>query len=246
MAVLSCTYQSPAIGQQTGCLIILPDQEPSGPLPVVYQLHGLSDNHTTWHRRTAIERHAQAHQVMIVCPEGGRGFYTNAAQAAFGQWEDHILHLVDWIDGRFHTRAERTGRAIGGLSMGGYGAVKLGLKHPDRFASIASHSGVLDPASSFAERHWDMMPLIYGDAVADSENPFRLAESALTSATPPRLAIDCGTEDFLIQHNRDLHAHLDQIGYQHRYEEYPGAHTWDYWDQHVVAALAFHAEGFTR
>ena len=99
--------------------------------------------------------------MMIVCPEGGRSFYCNAAEPALGRWEDHILDLVTWIDTRFHTNADRSARGIGGLSMGGYGSVKLGLKYPDIFGSIASHSGVLDPATAVAENRWPETKLIW-------------------------------------------------------------------------------------
>ncbi|MDA3959857.1 MAG: alpha/beta hydrolase family protein [Planctomycetota bacterium] len=240
MACLEMHYSSAALSKQSGLYVVTPDAWDGAPLPVLYLLHGLSDDFSSWFRRSAIERHAQAHRMLVVMPDGGRGWYTNAVQPPSNRFEDHILEVVHRIDGLFNTVADRSGRGIGGLSMGGYGAVKLGLKHPELFGSIHSHSGALDV--SRMESHWtDEKSLIHGDTVPNSEDPMWLAAQV---SPRPAVHIDCGVDDFLIEDNRRFHAHLEAIGYPHTYLEPAGDHSWPYWDANIVAALAFHAEHF--
>lgn len=127
--------------------------------------------------------------------------------------------------------------AIGGLSMGGFGAIRLGLKHPDRFASIYAHSSYLPSRAQLAERHEDMTE----EQRADFD-VYALAADAVSCPDRPRLSFDCGTEDFLLDQNRAFHAHLESVVYPNEYAEYPGAHTWEYWDDHVRDALPQHLE----
>lgn len=127
--------------------------------------------------------------------------------------------------------------AIGGLSMGGYGALRLGLKYPDRFASIWAHSAGLRLLDEhFLERLDDP-----DDASVDVQAE-RLKARLDAGERGPAISFDCGTEDELLDRNRDLHRHLEAIGLEHHYAEYPGGHTWDYWDEHVQEALAQHAK----
>lgn len=240
MAAIQMHYSSQALSKMSELWVVLPDHWDGTPLPVLYLLHGLSDDASAWIRRSSIERHAGAHRMLVVMPDGGRGWYTNAREPSQNRYEDHILEVVDRVDGLFNTVADRGGRAIGGLSMGGYGAVKLGLKHAARFGSIHSHSGALDSLRD-DERWPEEKRLIFGQPPAASEDCFALAASA---EPRPALRIDCGVDDFLIEHNRRFHAELEALGYAHEYEEHPGDHNWGYWDRHVVAALAFHARHF--
>ena len=102
------------------------------PYQVLYLLHGLSDNHTIWLRRTGIERYVASLPIMVVMPDGGRGFYADADQGyAYGKAIGE--ELVDRIDKTFPTKASREGRVVAGLSMGGYGALRLALNYPERF-----------------------------------------------------------------------------------------------------------------
>jgi putative tributyrin esterase len=245
MAFCELRYFSPALGRQTAANVILPEGEQRPPYAVLYLLHGLSDDYTIWHRRTSIERYAAEYPLIVVMPDGGRGFYCDAKIG--DAWETAILgDLVGTIDRLFPTRATRAGRAIGGLSMGGYGAIKLALKHPDRFVSAVSHSGALHVAHSTGTRDPEhpvsqLLRRILGDNPQGGlEDCFALAER-LPRADRPALRIDCGVEDVLLPANREFHAHLEAIGYPHEYAEFPGGHDWSYWDLHVREALAFHA-----
>lgn len=245
MAFCELHFWSAALGRQTACNLFIP-QGQSAPWSTFYLLHGASDDHTVWSRRTSIERYCEGLPLLVVMPEGGgSGFYTDAADES-GRYESAIIEdLIPFMDATFPTRASRQGRAIGGLSMGGYGAMKLALKHPDLFCSANSHSGAvsLEAMVNNDNTYWrDKMRRIFGEgAVGGTEDPFALAQNS-DPATRAALKIDCGTEDFLLQSNRDFHAHLQQHGVAHQYNEFPGSHEWSYWDTHVQEALAFHIQ----
>jgi putative tributyrin esterase len=222
------------------CYVVLPEAA-SAPLPVVYMLHGLSDDHTAWQRRTSIERFADGIGLMVVMLDGARSFYVDAANGA-GNYEKHVLETGDFIDRHFRTAGGPRGRAIGGLSMGGYGALKLGLKYPERFASVAAHSSAVDMVRLRRDNtNWPELPAIYGAQVAAGEDCFRLAARP---GPKPALRIDCGTEDSLLDDNRRFHARLTELRVPHDYLEFPGGHDWAYWDRHIEAALRFHREVF--
>src|SRR5271165_4068335 len=143
MAFARINYQSRSLQKASSVSVVFPD-DPAIPRPftVFYLLHGLSDDDTIWMRRTSIERYVEGLPLLVVMPDGGRGWYTNAA-VGYAYEDDLIKDVVGLIDRTFPVKAERSARAIGGLSMGGYGAVKLGLKHHEMFASVNSHSGAL-------------------------------------------------------------------------------------------------------
>ena len=123
--------------------VIVPEKK-TGPFPVLYLLHGLSDDHTAWARNTRIEQYFGDLPLIIVMPNGERGWYTDSVSnpyAAFGT--SIVKDLISFVDGTFRTIPTRAGRATAGLSMGGYGAAKLALKHPDLFCAGVSLSGAL-------------------------------------------------------------------------------------------------------
>lgn len=244
MAFCELRYFSPALGMQTAANIILPETPARpGPYPVFYLLHGLSDDYTIWCRRTSLERYVSDLPLIVVMPDGGRGFYTDALEG-FAYETSIMTDLIGLIDRTFPTKKERTGRCIGGLSMGGYGAIRLALRFPDMFCSAVSHSGamgfgqgVFDGEDAWAKE----MRRIVGVKPAGGINDlFALAEKVDRDLLPA-LRIDCGTEDFLIEANRAFHTHLTALNIPHEYEEFPGGHTWEYWDTHILSALAFHA-----
>lgn len=241
MAFCELRYFSPALKKQTAANVILPEGEGmAGPFPVFYLLHGLSDDHTIWHRRTSIERYVQGLPLIVVMPDGGRSFYTDAEQG-FAYETAIIRDLIGYLDRIFPTKAERAGRCIGGLSMGGYGALRLALRFPEMFCSAVSHSGKLD----FARETWgdpraaEFERIVGKNPLGGPNDLFALAEKVDRSLLPA-LRIDCGTEDALLGCNRDFHAHLESLGIPHEYAEYPGGHDWAYWDTHVQEAIAFH------
>jgi S-formylglutathione hydrolase FrmB len=233
------------LNKMMSATVILPEGEHPGPFPVFYLLHGLSDDHTAWVRRTSVERYVQDLPLIVVMPNGERSFYTDARDDPYGAFETYIVHdLIGFVDRVFRTIPSRDGRVIGGLSMGGYGALKLALKHPDLFRAAVSHSGAVargtDPLPAGDEWLRQFIPIFGENPGGGPEDIFALAERA-SRDTLPALRIDCGVDDSLIESNRRLHRHLDALGMPHAYAEYPGGHTWDYWDTHVQEAIAFFA-----
>jgi S-formylglutathione hydrolase FrmB len=241
MAFCELHYFSEALSKHTSASVILPQGENQrGPFPVWYLLHGLSDDHTGWMRRTSIERYVSHLPLIVVMPDGGRSFYCDAVQGH--AYETAIVEdLIGYIDSMFHTRAERSGRCISGLSMGGYGALKLALKFPQKFCAGVSHSGALDFSHIYPDPNHEEFGRIIGEnAVGSSNDLYALAERS-DHQQLPALRIDCGTEDFLLEMNRQFHAHLEGLNIPHEYMEYPGAHDWTYWDLHVQEAVVFQA-----
>jgi S-formylglutathione hydrolase FrmB len=242
MAVCTLHFHGEAINKASSMNVILPQQSAHrGPFPVLYLLHGLSDDHTIWCRRTSVERYVQDLPLVVVMPDGGRGFYTDAVTGL--AYERHIMEdVIGTVERLFQVRTDRAGRAIGGLSMGGYGSLKLALKYPDVFGSVVAHSGVYDMARLITpdtQRHIQTRAIFGPDAVGGDNDVFALAQR-LDPAQAPAIRVDCGVDDGLIADNRALHAHLDALGIAHEYAEYPGAHTWAYWDEHIQEAIAFH------
>jgi len=230
-----------ALQKMVSVSVIIPEGKP-GPFPVYYLLHGLYDDHTAWLRRTSIDRYAEKLPIIVVMPNGDRSWYTDAALMPDWKFETFISRdLVSFVDRTFHTIPERRGRAIGGLSMGGYGAMKLALKHPDIYCAVVSHSGALNlirnpnPRPDRPTR--PTLPIIFGNTpVGGPDDLFSIAETA-DKSTLPAIQMDCGVDDFLIEHNRAFHALLDKLDIPHEYTEHPGDHSWEYWDTHVQDAL---------
>ncbi len=242
MAFCTIQYFSRSLEKASSVNVVFPD-DPDVPRPWVafYLLHGLSDDHTIWMRRTSVERYVEGTPMVLVMPDGGRGWYSNAA-VGLAYEDDLIKDVVGLIDRTFPVKAERGGRAIGGLSMGGYGAVKNGLKHHDKFASVTSHSGAIaavrDPESG--KRIGSDFVNVFGEMPAGgSEDPFALVTS-LDHGVLPKMRIDCGKDDFLLEQNRAFDDHLNRHQIGHEYEEFEGGHNWEYWDKHVREAIAFH------
>jgi S-formylglutathione hydrolase FrmB len=249
MALCTLRWFSGKIQKSVETQVILPDGGGPGPFPVFYLLHGLSDDSSTWLRRTRIEAYVAGLPLIVVMPDGFRSFYVNNREGhPFG---DYIaLELPAMIERTFHARTDRGGRCVGGLSMGGYGALRTALAHPDRYASATSHSGALchggplmHPPEKETVLYAGEMGRIFGpDPTGTDADLLHLARTAHAAGHLPKLRIDCGTDDFLFDCNQHFHRELAAANVPHEYETFPGAHTWDYWDLHVRDALAFHAK----
>ncbi len=256
MPLSTLHFFSHLLGKQTAATVLFPPQNIKPPYAVHYLLHGLSDDHTIWTRRTRLEQYLEQLNVplMIVMPDGYRGFYTDHTPPSPPEplkwvalnYGKHLgMELVDYIDQTFRTRPERAYRTIGGLSMGGYGAVRTALAYPDRFLSAHSHSGAVMNGSHTWEKPVDWCQETHTifdfDPRGTHHDLLHLAKG-LSARQRPALSIDCGKEDFLLQDNRDFHKKLTGLRYPHAYVEPPGTHDWDYWDTHIRPALAFHVK----
>lgn len=212
--------------------------------PTLYLLHGLSDDHTVWQRWSSIERYLWAYPLAVVMPTTLRGFYTDMAHGPkyFTFLSDELPTLCEKL---FRLSPVREDRFTAGLSMGGYGAFKLALRHPDRFSAAASLSGALDAAgrTDTDMNYADILPdaqLIFGDsAVGGQDDLFALARGLTGLQTPlPKLYQCCGTEDTLLRENRRFAREFGDA-FPIEYHEAPGVHDWAFWDEHIQNVLAW-------
>lgn len=242
MAFLELSFHAATLGQHTGVNVILPDSVRAGErIPVLYLLHGLSDDHTMWCRRTSVERYAAPYKLAIVMPAGHRSFYTDMATG-----ERFFSYLVEELPARmesfFPVSRERAGRFVAGLSMGGYGAFKAALNRPLLYAAAGSFSGALDAASSGAFRFGDELGrAVFGSHEAAAARPHDLALVAgdVAPSDCPLLYQACGTEDFLHAANLAFRDRALSLGLPLTFAEGPGSHEWGYWDARVRDFLAW-------
>lgn len=248
-------------GENVKFNVILPQDYAAGErrFPVLYLLHGFSGNYADWCSLTHIVDYAKPYEEIIVMPEAANSWYVNNYADPKMQWEDYILDdLIPYVDAHYRTIPARDGRAIAGLSMGGYGALFLALKHPNIFAAAASLSGVV--ASANLPR-WDPrlaeMEVTNKDyagiarslradfgpasiAARESEDPFLLIRK-LTPAHCPQLYVSVGWGDNLLYENREFVGVLSTLKMPYRYAEVPGKHEWPVWNEQVQRVLAVQA-----
>ena len=243
MAFLHASFFSKVLQKEVGLNAVVPEKG-KGPYPVLYLLHGLSDDYTIWHRRTRIEWFVRDLPLIVVMPDGFRGFYTdNYLGPAYGRYM--LEDVLGFAEHALPIRRSRAARCIGGLSMGGFGSMRLGLAHPELFASVHSHSGAAwDFTKPVPAERREMFAQLFGPKPKGTAHDlYHLAKQALHAGKRlPKLRMDCGVDDVLISQNRAFHAHLDKLGFPHEYAEYPGEHNWDYWEEHIREALVFHGE----
>jgi putative tributyrin esterase len=226
--------------------------------PVLYLLHGLTGHYTNWLDKTRLVDYTAGSDVIIVMPEGNNSWYTDSASVPTDKYESYIVQeLIPDVEKRFRASSAREGRAIAGLSMGGYGALKFGIKHPELFVFAASMSGALDAASwteadlKGLESIWRTLQPVYG--AADSETRAANDLSKLFRELPagrvaalPYVYLDCGTEDRLVQTNRSFADILLRQKIPHEYRQLPGNHSWTYWDAQVQEVLRIAANKFGK
>lgn len=244
MALLTCNYYSETLRLQTGLTVAFPDNARLGELPVVYLLHGLSDNCSNWQRGVPVERYALKHRVAVVMPEVQRSWYTDMA---LGLDYFTYIHreLPEFCERLLGVSRKREQNYVMGLSMGGYGALKCALTQPFCYAGAASFSGSLSMQRRQDKMRADPDSLREWHAVTGSENElgavvdlFALTRTAAAQPALPALYLTCGTEDFLYECNQQYRACMDEAGVAYRYEEWEGAHTWEFWQQSLEKAFA--------
>lgn len=213
--------------------------------PVLYLLHGLSDDHSVWLRHTSIERYAMEYGIAVVMPDAGRSFYADMKYGLsyYTYISYEIPHIIRTM---LPISSVREDNYIAGLSMGGYGAFMIALRNPDQYAAAASLSGTLDltPGFSFPEEGYQKMAKqIFGsklDYIRSDYNLLRLVKKQCMSGEElPRFYQCCGTEDFVYCVNRRFRAAALKYGLDLTHEEGPGAHEWSYWDSNLRRILTW-------
>lgn len=254
MALIECKFYSDVLGLSTSMTVILPQQTTTqigmnnvsrGKLhPTLYLLHGLSDDDSIWLRRTSIERYVAEMGIAVVMPQVHRSFYTDMAEG--GQYWTFISEELPALARSFFPlSAKREDNFVAGLSMGGYGAMKLGLRKPEDWAAAASLSGALDMASHIkkmedeSQRNKEFAQ-IFGQQDIDgtAEDLLHLLKEVDRSKGPkPLLYQCCGTEDFLYEDNLTFRDACGKTKLSLTYEEGPGEHEWGYWDTKIQDVL---------
>ena len=222
--------------------------------PVLYLLHGHGGHYTDWLTRTNIADYASRYRMIVVMPEGNNSWYVDGASGSSDKYETYILQeLMPDVDKRYRTIQSRYGRAIAGLSMGGYGAIKYGLKYPSVFAFAGSMSGAFGVTrytdKEMGGANWEPFLKTFGPLGSETRKANDIFE--ITKAlTPARIAalpyfyFDCGTEDAAqyFDRNRELSEIFLEQRIPHEYRELPGNHSWQYWDQQIPVVLGIAAE----
>ena len=238
------SFLSSALGRTMKYRVLVPQgyEGSERRYPVLYLLHGLTGDYKDWTTRTNLAEYTRALALIIVMPDGENQWYTNAADGT-AKFEDYInADLPADVVSKYRTVNSRFGRAIAGLSMGGYGALKLGLKRPGQFAVVGAFSGAFGatrPSDGYdrmiASVKAPPLTSIFGPAESDTrkQNDVLALAAGMKPAAAPYIYIDCGTSDQLIAENRDVVAALHKAGVAYEYHEIAGAHSWDYWDRRI-------------
>ncbi len=254
MPLLTCECFSDALEMSVTMRVILPQAtathahhypgvDMSPPHPTLYLLHGLGDNSATWTRQTSIERYVWKKNLAVVMPEVHRSFYADMLKG--NNYWTFISEELPVICRRFFPLSDRReDNFVAGLSMGGYGAFKLALSHPEQYCAAASLSGALDRRQRLEgmEKLADEFLNVFGtpaEYLGSGNDLLHLAAELAKSDRPlPGLFQCCGTEDFVYPENQAFRDHLRDLGLEHEYHEHPGReHEWGYWDQMIQDVL---------
>jgi len=243
MAVMTVNVYSHVIGMSMEMVVTLPEavvhrKDRDARFPVLYLLHGFSDNHTAWTRHTNIERYADKAGIIVVMPNAHQ---SNYADMAHGQKYYTFIsqELPILIRTMFPISQKREDTYIAGLSMGGFGAFKIGLANPHKYSVIGGFSAGAENIYALEEVRREkgaLSNLLYDGAppAETVEDPYWSAQKILKEGLPcPRIWHACGKDDPMIERvyrTRDYFSSLEGNPFRYSYEEGPGAHEWDFWD----------------
>ncbi|HOW84942.1 MAG TPA: alpha/beta hydrolase-fold protein [Candidatus Aminicenantes bacterium] len=261
---------SAVLGRDVAYAVYLPPGYESSTqrFPVVYLLHGYTDNESGWIQfgevQLAADRAIADREIppmIIVMPDGGVTFYINDAAGRVRYEDMFTQELIPFIDRTYRTRPDRRFRGVAGLSMGGWGTLVYALRHPDLFSAGAAFSAAVwsdEDILGMKQKNWDDLlgPLFgaVGKAGRDrltarfrETSPLDLARSLPEdSLKQVRYYIDCGDDDFLIGGNCALHLLLTDRKIPHEFRVRDGGHAWAYWRSGIVEGLKFIGQGFRR
>lgn len=246
MAVLRCDYFSEVLEVGTSMTVLLPQSgeeqvgvstpATAGDPPLLYLLHGLSDDATAWQRYTSIERYASEVGMAVVMPQVGRSFYADEVHG--GRYWTHLTEeLPEVVASFFRVSQRREDTFVAGLSMGGYGALKWAMHQPDRFAAVASLSGAVDVRTLLPERP-DIFRRVFDERIGSDDVLEDLLQRHPASDLPP-MYIGCGTEDHLFEGSVRFAEQATAAGVDVHTDFRPGDHEWAVWDATIADVLAW-------
>ena len=250
--VITLKYKSDLMKREMSYRVIFPQSYKTNKkerFAVLYLLHGLSGSYKNWTDSSKLAEYSTDYNYIIVMPDGNNGWYTDSAVAVNDKYESYIVkEIIPEIDRVFRTKKGRESRAIAGLSMGGYGALKFGLKYPEMFVLTGAFSGALRAAEWEGKdfRGWkafaNSIDKAFGTSKSETRkenNIFTMLESKSRDdlAKLPFVYIDCGTEDLLIKQNQDFSKLLFNQKVPHEFRQLPGRHNWKFWDAQIQEFL---------
>lgn len=251
MALIQCDFYSEVLNLSTSMTVILPEQTTSqigmdnkkfaGKHQTLFLLHGLSDDHTIWTRRTSIERYVSTLGLAVVMPQVHHSFYTDMVYG--NKYWTFLTEELPFIARSFFPLSDkREDNFVAGLSMGGYGAFKWALSHPDKFLAAASLSGVTDISAriDMPSEGYNPLQLAFGERnlKGTAEDLLWLLEQGNQDNGPkPILYQSCGTEDFLYEGNMTFKNACENTVYELTTDFGPGDHNWEYWDEKIQNVL---------
>jgi putative tributyrin esterase len=235
------TFRSQALQRDMQYRVFLSENPGKQKLAVVYLLHGGGGNFRDWSNYSNVAQYA-ANDLMLVMPQGNYSYYTNFALRPQERYEDYVVDdLSAEVETRFPARTDRGGRAIVGVSMGGFGAVKLALRHPEKYAFVGALSAAIDvPRRPFSWRRLNQSRghrEMFGPDGSESRHkndPFLLVRAA-DSGTVPFFYMTCGRQEGLLAPNREFATLLTKYNIRHEFHEVPGGHDWNQWNAQLPA-----------
>ena len=257
MAFLQANIYSNVLGMEVMMNVVLPQKTEkligtsskghTVDVPVLYLLHGMGGNHSVWERRTSIERYVGELGIAVIMPSTDLGWYADT-QYDMNYWtfiSQELPEICHELFPQLSTKREKTFAA--GLSMGGYGALKLGLLQPERFAAVASLSGPLNIAARVedllqlrGQTYWEGVfgPL---EKFKDSPNDlvFLLEEAIAAGRELLKIFLTCGEQDPLLHASQDVAEILERSKLPHFFETAEGNHDWLFWDQWIQKVLSW-------
>lgn len=238
MALFHVDFFSNVLGMMMNMDVIIPQgTAPDAKYKTLYLLHGMSDDHTVWQRRTSIERYADAKRIAVVMPTTHLAWYTDTAYGM--KYYTYIAKELPKICRDFFPKMSdrREDNFVAGLSMGGYGALKTGLLDSESFSAVGALSSAPDIRGRVGRSLY--FKSIFGeDAVGSDNDLYAAAERLAASDKPkPKIYMCCGTEDGLMEENKAFYAHLEKLGFDLKWSEGPGNHEWGFWDRNIKEIL---------
>ena len=234
------TFRSASLGREMPYRIVMPSSiTPGQKLPVIYLLHGGGGGYRDWTNYSDVANYAESGLVLVM-PEGGSSYYTNSAEHPEDRYENYIVNdVISEVESKYPVATGRQNRVIVGVSMGGYGAVKIAMKNPELFVFAGGISAAVDvPTRPFSIKRlsqWKFHSSIFGPSGSQTRHdndPYALARSVEPSRMP-YLFLTCGAQEGLLPADRKLAAILEERGFKYEFHTAPGDHNWQQWNKQL-------------